>query len=107
MRIEIQRQKTAMWIMTFALTLALAGYSSSSGEQIAEAGKPATMVVKPAEPVKIYTMEELRGLIADAVNRKAKELLIPPGVYRGAPEEGSRCVIHIETAEDLQDRKSV
>lgn len=41
---------------------------------------------RAAEPVPVKPMAELRRLIADAAAHGAKRVVIPPGIYRGAPE---------------------
>ena len=63
--------------------------------------KSSAMDNQPVATVKIRRIQELRELIGDAVNRKVGEIVIPPGIYSGAPEPGEKCIIYIKQAENL------
>lgn len=76
-----------------SLTTVISGWSFVSDGKNIEDGK--------SKAANVHEMSELRDLIANAVSKKERELLIPPGIYRGAPEEKSGSVIQIANAKDL------
>jgi len=101
---QMKTQKKSTRLKSFTLVLflfAFANCSIASDQQMDGVVQPATNLVKPRETPIVYTMEKLRSLVAEAVNRKVKEVIIPPGVYRGAPAEGERCVMRIQAAKEL------
>ncbi len=63
---------------------------------------PPAALPAAADRATIHEMEELRALLADAVGKQARELVIPPGIYRGGPEKNSGTVITLNRAHDLQ-----
>ena len=65
---------------------------------------PLAALSAAADRATIHEMEELRALLADAVSKQARELVIPPGIYRGGPGKDSRTVITLDHVQDLQIR---
>ncbi len=47
-------------------------------------------------------MAGLRRMVAEAVAARAKRVVIPPGIYRGAPENGGKTHLTIGNASDLE-----
>ncbi|MCX7009638.1 MAG: hypothetical protein NTY53_20735, partial [Kiritimatiellaeota bacterium] len=66
------------------------------------AALPAAAEAKTTGQATIHEMEELRALLANAVSKQSRELVIPPGIYRGGPGKDSRTVITLDHAQDLQ-----
>lgn len=63
---------------------------------------PPAALPAAADRATIHEMEELRALLAEAIGKQAKELVIPPGIYRGGPKKNSGAVLTLDHVHDLQ-----
>ena len=75
--------------------------ASAIGILLTFAGRVGASVPSPTPPAS-HSMTELRTLLDRAVATHAREVVIPPGVYRGGPGKGGGAIITLRGAANLR-----